>query len=107
MAVDNTKPLAHGLPKELDVFFDEDPAFKLTGEAVNVQSIAWFPNATPARSGWAWGQAALDKGIQVVSAKVGQGNVFLFAPEILFRAQPHGNFKLFFNGLYLSVADLK
>ncbi len=25
------------------------------------------------------------------------------APEVLFRSQPHGNYKLFFNGLYLSV----
>ena len=26
------------------------------------------------------------------------------APEVLFRSQPHGSYKLFFNGLYLSVA---
>ena len=26
------------------------------------------------------------------------------APEVLFRSQPHGTYKLFFNGLYLSVA---
>lgn len=35
-----------------------------------------------------------------MSAKLGRGNVFLFGPEINFRAQPHGTFKLLFNGIY-------
>ena len=39
-----------------------------------------------------------------VDAAFGQGRVLLFGPEILFRAQPHGTFKFFFNGLYLSAA---
>jgi hypothetical protein len=26
----------------------------------------------------------------------------MFAPEITFRAQPHGTFKLLFNGIYLA-----
>jgi hypothetical protein len=104
VAVDNAMPLAHGLGNQLDIFFNNNPAFKLTGEAGSVHPVAWFASATPLRSGWAWGQGALDKGVEVVSASVGQGNVFLFAPELLFRSQPHGNFKLFFNGLYLSVA---
>ena len=33
-------------------------------------------------------------------AAMGIGNVFLFGPEINFRAQPHGTFKLLFNGIY-------
>ena len=59
---------------------------------------------TPLRSGWAWGQKYLDKGIQMAEANVGKGRVFLFGNELLFRSQPHGNFKFFFNALYLSVA---
>jgi hypothetical protein len=35
---------------------------------------------------------------------VGKGHVYLFGPEITFRAQPHGTFKFLFNGIYLSVA---
>jgi hypothetical protein len=31
----------------------------------------------------------------------------MIAPEILFRSQPHGSYKLFFNGLYLSTATTK
>jgi hypothetical protein len=31
---------------------------------------------------------------------VGKGTLYLFGPEITFRAQPHGTFKLLFNTLY-------
>ena len=58
----------------------------------------------PLRSGWAWGQKFLDKGIQMVEANVGKGRVFLFGNELVFRTQPHGIYKFFFNALYLSVA---
>jgi len=30
--------------------------------------------------------------------------VVALGPEVLFRSQPHGNYKLFFNALYLSIA---
>ena len=50
----------------------------------------------------------LDKGIQIVESVVGKGRVIVFGNEVLFRTQPHGNYKFFFNGLYLSVApDMK
>ena len=62
------------------------------------------PSPSPLRSGWAWGAQYLDAGVAIAEARVGQGRVVLFAPEILFRSQPHGNSKLFFNSLYLSVA---
>ena len=39
----------------------------------------------------------------VVEATVGKGRLFLFGPEITFRAQPHGTFKFLFNGIYLSA----
>jgi hypothetical protein len=73
--------------------------------AKNVRPVAWFSSPTPLRSGWAWGQNYLDKGIQIVDATVGKGRVFLFGNDLLFRTQPHGNYRFFFNGLYLSVAD--
>ncbi len=107
IAIDNTNPVAHGLGKELDVFFQADPVFALAPDAAakNTRSVGWFASARPLRSGWAWGEPYLDKGVQLVSSQVGKGHVYLFAPEVLFRAQPHGAFKLFFNSLYLSVAE--
>ena len=69
-----------------------------------ITPIAWFDSATPLRSGWAWGQAQLQGGVAIAEAKVGQGRLVLFGPEITFRAQPHGTFKFLFNGIYLPPA---
>jgi hypothetical protein len=33
--------------------------------------------------------------------------VFLFGNDLLFRTQPHGNYRFFFNALYLSVSDMR
>ena len=106
VSVDDTNPLAHGLGKELDVFFDNDPVFTLAPDTSGSgpRRVAWFNDAAPLRSGWAWGQQYLDKGVEIVETSVGKGRLFLMAPEVLFRSQPHGSYKLFFNGLYLSVA---
>jgi hypothetical protein len=108
VALDPKNPLAHGYGNELDIFFDNNPVWKADRAAgapgVEARAVAWFPNATPLRSGWAWGQKYLDKGIEMVEANVGKGRVILFGNELIFRSQPYGSYKLFFNGLYLSVA---
>jgi hypothetical protein len=105
MAVDTTAPIAHGIANPVDVFFDNSPVFKLDPDATmkGVRPIAWFDTAAPLRSGWAYGQGYLEGGVQVVEAAVGKGRLFLFAPEITFRAQPHGTFKFLFNGIYLGA----
>ena len=36
----------------------------------------------------------------MAEAKVGAGKVVLLGPEVAFRGQPHGTFKLLFNALY-------
>jgi hypothetical protein len=104
VALDNASPIAHGLDKTVDVFYDNDPVFTLAPDAASkgVRSIGWYASPSPLRSGWAWGAAALDQGVEMVDATVGQGRLVLFGPEILFRSQPHGCYKLFFNALYLS-----
>ena len=61
--------------------------------------MAWFDSPTPLRSGWAYGQGYLNGGVVAVEAPVGKGRLFLFAPEIMFRGQPHGTFKFLFNGI--------
>ena len=50
------------------------------------------------------GSSTSTRASQVIETSVGKGRLFLMGPEVLFRSQPHGNYKLFFNGLYLSVA---
>jgi len=106
VAVDNTAPVAHGLEKHVDVFFDNSPVFTLAPDAAlkGVRPIAWFDTAQPLRSGWAFGQGYLEGGIEAIEATVGKGKLLLFAPEITFRGQPHGTFRFLFNSILLSAA---
>jgi hypothetical protein len=102
MAVDTTAPIAHGITNPVDIYFNNSPVFRLDPDATmkGVRPVAWFDSATPLRSGWAYGQGYLEGGVQVVEAAVGKGRLYLFGPEITFRAQPHGTFKFLFNGIY-------
>jgi len=66
--------------------------------------VAWFDSPAPLRSGWAWGQHYLEGGAAMLEATVGKGHLFLFGPEMTFRAQPHGTFKFVFNAIYYGSA---
>jgi hypothetical protein len=101
VAVDSTTSVASGAQGHVDVFFDNSPVFRLNPDATSkgVRVIAWFDSEEPLRSGWAWGQNYLDGGVAMAEARVGRGKLYLFGPELLFRGQPHGTFKFFFNSL--------
>ena len=105
--VDLTHPSAAGMRERTDFFFDNSPVFKLLPEAASsgVRVIATFDTATPLRSGWAWGQQFLNGGVVAIEAPIGKGRVFLFGPEILHRAQPHGTFKLLFNAIFSAAMN--
>ena len=92
--------------KRVDVFFDNSPVMELAPDAAmrGVKTVAWFDNKAPLRSGWAWGQHYLEGGTAGIEAQVGKGKVFLFGPEITFRAQPHGTFKFLFNSIFYGAS---
>ena len=102
--VNNTLPIAYGLPERLDVLFENSPVFRFKPDAEKngITAVAWFDSDKPLRSGWAWGQDKLYGGVTMAEVKIGKGNLYLFGPEILFRGQSHGSFKLLFNAIYLS-----
>ena len=105
--MDQRLAVSAGVPPQVDVFYDNSPVFVLEPNAAarGVKRIAWFGSKAPLRSGWAWGQEHLDGGTVAVEAEVGKGKVFLFGPEILERAQPHGTFKFLFNAIYYGTAE--
>jgi len=107
IAVDNTNPLAYGMDKHVDFFFNNSPVLRLDPSASikGVKPVAWFDSKEPLRSGWAWGQSYLQGGTASVEASLGKGTVVLIGPEITFRGQPHGTFKLLFNGIYYATAQ--
>jgi hypothetical protein len=104
--VDNTSPLAYGMPSSVDVFFDKSPSFRLLPSAAlnGVSAVSWFQGEKVLDSGWAWGQQYLNGTTAVIDAKLGKGHVFLFGPEIAFRGQPHATFKFLFNGITYGAA---
>ena len=69
-----------------------------------IHPVAWFPNATPLRSGWAWGQGYLEGAVAAAEAKAGEGKLYLLGVEATFRGQPHGTYKLLFNSIYAGSA---
>ena len=69
-----------------------------------MKPVAWYDGPSPLRSGWAWGQQYLDQAVSIVDAPVGKGRVVLYGNEVNWRAQPHGSFKLLFNGIYSGSA---
>ena len=101
VSVDTSLTVATGMNPRPSVMFDNSPVMKLPADAAakGIRAIAVFDMDKPLTSGWAWGQERLKGGVAMAEAKVGQGTLYLFGPEILFRAQPHGTFKLFLNAL--------
>lgn len=102
MYVDNTNAANYGMGEKANILFNNSPVFKLAPSAAlkGVKPIAWFGQEEPLRSGWAWGQSYLKNGVTAFEAQIGKGKLYAFGPEITFRAQSHGTFKMLFNGLY-------
>lgn len=92
--------LTRGMGEAVDVLFDDSPAFKVDEAGRDrVTVAAFYDTDKPLRSGWAWGQEKLKDAVAVAEVTMGQGRVVLYGPEVAFRAQPHGTFKLMFNAM--------
>jgi hypothetical protein len=104
--VDNTRPIAYGMDDHAVMTFSRSPVFRIEGggDVQGVNRVAWYDSPTPLRSGWAWGQEHVQDGLAAIEASVGEGKLYIFGPEVLFRGQPHGTFRLVFNGIYLANA---
>ncbi len=103
VTLDSTQTATWGMASQTDVYFDSSPVFKLAPDAIakgQVKPLVWFSTNKPLRSGWAWGQTYLQDGITAFEAPIGTGKLTVLGPEITFRAQAQGTFKLLFNQLY-------
>ncbi len=97
--VDPGAPEAFGMPREAAAFFAESRGFET--DDPSVQSIARYaPTDQLLMSGWLLGADKLAGRHALLDVPYGKGRVLLFAFRPQFRAQPHGTFKLLFNGLW-------
>ncbi|MGA8730934.1 MAG: M14 metallopeptidase family protein [Terracidiphilus sp.] len=102
--IDDTQPLAFGMPRVVDVMYDNSSMFKLLPDTKegHASTVGWFSGPNVLDSGWARGQSYLTGGTAIAEGKVGKGTVSLIGPEVTFRGQSSGTFKLLFNALYLN-----
>ena len=103
VSVDNSLISAWGMSSKADIYFNNNPVFRISTDAIargDIKPLLWFSESRPLRSGWAWGQAYLKDGITGFEAQIGKGKLIAYGPEVTFRAQTHGTFKLLFNQLY-------
>jgi hypothetical protein len=101
MRVDTTMALAEGVRPVTDFYYDNAPAFRLLPAAAErgIKKVVWIDGPASLHSGWAWGQKYLSGVTEVLQAPIGKGMLVLYGPDPYFRSQPHGTFKLLFNGL--------
>jgi hypothetical protein len=100
--VDNTNPLAYGMPAKALALYLNSPAFEITAQnSENYQVVVRYADRELLESGWLIGEENLAKRAAVVSAKLGQGKVVLIGFPAQHRAQMHGTYKLLFNALVL------
>ena len=102
MDVDNTNPLAYGMPdRALGVYLQGNPAFSLTPTSHNerYEVVASYVGRDLLQSGWLVGEDTLAKEGTAVVAHLGSGRIVLLGIHVQHRAQTYGTFKLLFNNL--------
>jgi hypothetical protein len=110
VTVDNTDPLALGMPREAIVFSSGGEAFEITlAQAYNsgdreIHPVASFATKNLLASGWVSGEKQVLGKHALVEARYGQGRVVLFGFRPQFRGQSYGAFKFLLNAIYLGSA---
>jgi hypothetical protein len=97
---DSSRPLAHGLPEHLPIWFQSSPAFETDEGAV----IARYADEEPLLSGWLHGADRLRGRAAFVEVPRGKGRVVLIGFRPQYRAQSHVTYAALLNALYLSAA---
>ena len=99
--VDNTHPIALGMPAETYGFYNNSPFFALV-EGFSSQKasvVARYPNSDLVASGWLKGEDLMAGRAAIVSVEMNPGRIVLFGLRPQHRAQTHATFPLLFNTL--------
>ncbi|MEO8677954.1 MAG: M14 metallopeptidase family protein [Vicinamibacterales bacterium] len=98
---DPNNPVAWGMPAAWPVFFEDDQAYRLRpGFGIETKVVSRYPRQKVLASGWLLGEEYLKDQANIVSFKVGKGNVVTFGSQIDFRAQTRATYKLIFNAIF-------
>jgi hypothetical protein len=102
VTVDNTQPLAYGMPPNaLATFLAGSQVYEIlpTDRNERVETMVTYVDRDILQSGWLLGEAVIAKKAAMASVKYGGGKVVLIGFRAQHRAQTHGTFKLVFNAL--------
>jgi hypothetical protein len=100
--IDNTNPLAYGMPEHgLATYLADSETWDILTTAHNeqVHVIAKYPDRDLLQSGWLIGEDVIAKKAAMVSVDYGDGRVVMIGFRPQHRAQTHGTYKLVFNTL--------
>jgi len=97
---DPSRPLVHGLPEALPIWFQSSPAFEADAATV----AARYTDDEPLLSGWLLGGERLKGRGALVEVERGKGRVILFGFRPQYRAQSRVTYGALLNALYLSSA---
>jgi hypothetical protein len=108
--VDNTHPIAWGMPRETYAFTTGGQAWDVTlmrdfnkGDR-EIRSVARYGSSNILASGWLSGERVVAGKHILLDVRHGKGRIVLFGFRPQFRAQTTGAFKLLLNSIYLSAA---
>ncbi|MCH7475033.1 MAG: hypothetical protein IIA27_10205 [Gemmatimonadetes bacterium] len=108
VTVDNTNPLAYGMPSNaLATVLANNQVYQVVPSDRNerVERIVTFVDRDLLQSGWLLGEDVIAKKAAMVSVGHGRGKVVLIGFRVQHRAQTHGTFKLVFNALMSGGTD--
>lgn len=97
-AISDDATSTFGYDKHIDIYFNNDNVYKITDP--EIKPLLWFNSDKVLKSGWSWGEKYLKDGVIGFEKQMGKGKLTVFSPDITFRGQTHGTFKLLFNNLY-------
>jgi hypothetical protein len=100
--IDNTQPLAEGMPKESIAWAEDSPVFEVVSGSndnkASVKVIGWYPqDKDPLLSGWLLGGNRIRGKAALVEVSMGKGRIILFGFRPQYRAQSIATYPLFFN----------
>jgi hypothetical protein len=96
--LDESSPLAFGLPRDIAIWSEASPAFE-TSET----SVVRYPEHNILASGWLLGENRIAGKSALIDVRSGAGHIILFGMRPQYRAQSYLTFKLLFNALVLNT----
>jgi hypothetical protein len=100
--VDNTDPLAYGMPtRALAIFLAGGQVYETIAGArsADVTRVATYPDRDILQSGWLLGEESIANKAAIVAVEQGEGTIVMLGFRAQHRAQTHGTYKFFFNAL--------